>query len=253
MSAEQASAEQAGPTAKGTAVTSTVQQIVYTRDEPRWHALAAALGLAGSFPPEAGWAEFDGGGVLAVHAETPDHADGTCDLHLLVDDLDAAERALAGREVERTHLDGVGDLLVIRAASGVVISASVGARATAGAVSVQPIWFQDDVDEAGEILTALGLRADIAADRGGWVEMRAAGGGTVGVHSASGRTEGSGAGIGLSFLAEGDLDALAERLSDAGFPASVVDESYARTIRIAEPDVWINGAQDDLYGYHRVS
>lgn len=253
MSTEQTSAEQASPRVNSAAVTSTVQQIVYTRGEPRWHALATALGLAAPFPVVAGWAEFDGGGVLAVHAETRDHADGTCDLHLLVDDLDAAERALAGREVERVNLDGVGDLLVIRAASGVVISASAGMRATAGAVSVQPIWFQDDVEEAREILTALGLRADIAADRGGWVEMRAAGGGTVGVHSASARSEGSGAGIGLSFLAEGDLETLAERLTDAGFPASVVDESYARTIRIGDPDVWINGAQDDLYGYHRVS
>lgn len=253
MSAEQTSAGQTSPRVNSTAVTSTVQQIVYTRDEPRWRALAAALGLAAPFPAEAGWAEFDGGGVLAVHAETPDHADGTCDLHLLVDDLDAAERALAGREVERTDLDGAGHLLVIRAASGVVISASAGTRATAGPVSVQPIWFQDDIEEAREILTALGLRADIAADSGGWVEMRAAGGGRVGVHSASGRSEGSGAGIGLSFLAAGDLEALARRLTDAGFTASVVDESYARTIRIADPDAWINGAQDDLYGYHRVS
>lgn len=232
-------------------MTVTVQQIVYTQDEPRWHALAVALGLAAPHPPEDGWAEFDGGGVLAVHAETAEHADGTCDLHLLVDDLGAAERALTGRDVERVNLEGVGDLLVIRAASGVGISVSEGARQTAGPVSVQPIWFQDDIAEAREILEALGLRAVIAADGGGWVEMHADGGGTVGVHTASGRSEGEGAGIGMSLLAEGDLDALVERVTDAGFAASVIDESYARTIRIADPEVWINGVQDDLYGYHR--
>ncbi|UNK72203.1 hypothetical protein [Microbacterium sp. H1-D42] len=232
-------------------MTVTVQQIVYARDEPRWYALAAVLGLVAPFPPEAGWAEFDGGGVLAIHAETPEYADGTTDLHLLVDDLDTAQRALAGRDAQRTHLDGVGDILVVRAASGVTISASAGARATSGDVSVQPIWFQDHIAEARGILEAFGLQADLAADRGGWVELQAEGGGAVGVHSASGRDTGSGAGIGLSFLARGDLDAFAERLSDAGFSASVVDEAYARTIRIDDPEVWINGVQDDLYGYHR--
>jgi hypothetical protein len=63
--------------------------------------------------------------------------------------------------------------------------------------------------------------------------------------------------IGLSFEARGDLDALASRLRDAGFEASVVDEAFARTIRIPDPDggdeVWINGVQDDLHGYHRES
>lgn len=229
----------------------TVQQIVYTAHEHRWHALAAALGLTAPFPPEPGWAEFDGGGVLAVHGALPEHPDGTCDLHLLVADLDAAEQALAGRDVERAPMPGVGDMLTVRAASGITLSVSAGARHTAGAVSMQPIWFQDDVDEAREILEALGLRADIVADRGGWVELLAPGGGTVGVHSASGRSEGTGAGIEMSLRAEGDLDALAARLTDAGFAASVVDEAYARTVRISDPDVCINGRQDDLHGYHR--
>lgn len=222
----------------------TVQQIVYTRHPQRWHALATALGLVAPFAPDSGWAEFDGGGVLAVHDEVDDHPDGTCDLHLLVDDLDAAERALAGRDVVRSELAGVGEILTVRAASGVVISVSAGARVTRGDVLVQPIWFQPDVDEARGILESLGMRADIVADRGGWVELHADGGGSVGVHEASD------ASIGLGFLAHGDLDQLAERVSDASFAASVVDEAYARTIRIADPDVWINGSQDDLYGYH---
>lgn len=229
----------------------TVQQIVYARDEARWRALATALGFMAAYPAEEGWAECDGGGALAVHAETADHADGTADLHLLVADLDAAEQSLAGYDATRAHMDGVGDLLVIRAGSGVTVSVSTGARATQGAVRVQPIWFQDDIAEARGILEALGLRAGIAADRGGWVEMHADGGGSVGIHSASGRSDGTGAGIGLSLLATGDLDALATSLSDAGFTASVVDEAYGRTVRVADPEVWINGSQDDLHGYHR--
>lgn len=223
----------------------TVQQIVYTRQPRRWHALAAALGLVAPFEPDEGWAEFDGGGVLAVHRETDDHADGSTDLHLLVDDLDAAECVLAGHDVSRTAMDGVGDLLVVRAASGVSVSVSAGARSTSGPMLVQPIWFQSDVAEAREILEALGLRADIVADRGGWAELHADGGGSVGVHASSD------AHLSLGFLVQGDLDELASSLADAGFVASVLDEAYARVIRVADPDVWITGVQTDLYGYHR--
>ncbi|KDA06265.1 glyoxalase [Microbacterium sp. CH12i] len=73
--------------------------------------------------------------------------------------------------------------------------------------------------------------------------------GSVGLHSGDAR-------IGLSFEARGDLDALASGLRDAGFEASVVDEAFARTIRVPDPDggdeIWVNGTQDDLHGYHRV-
>ncbi len=226
-------------------MTTTVQQIVYSRHPERWHALAEALGFVAPYPPEPDWAEFDGGGVLAVHRENDDHPDGTVDLHLLVDDLDAAQQALAGRDVARTTLEGVGDMLLVRLASGLGISVSAGARATTGPMAVQPILFQEDVAEARGVLEELGLRADIVADRGGWVELHAPGGGSVGVHGASEPA------AGLGFLADGDLDALAVRLRDAGFEASVVDEAYARTVRIAEPEAWINGVQTDLYGYHR--
>lgn len=226
-------------------MTTTVQQIVYSRHPERWHALAEALGFVAPSPPKPDWAEFDGGGVLAVHRETDDHPDGTVDLHLLLDDLDAAQLALTGRDVTRTALEGVGDMLLVRLASGLGISVSADARATTGPMVVQPILFQEDVAEARGVLEALGLRADIVADRGGWVELHAAGGGSVGVHEASEPA------VGLGFLADGDLDALAARLRDAGFEASVVDEAYARTVRIAEPSVWINGVQTDLYGYHR--
>lgn len=114
---------------------------------------------------------------------------------------------------------------------------------------MQPIWFQPGLDEPRRILEALGLRADVAADGGGWIEL-VADGGVVGLHH---RDEPC---IGLSFLHRGDLDALAERLRAAGFDAAVIDEAFGRTVRLPGPDggdeIWINGTQDDLYGYHRV-
>jgi hypothetical protein len=50
-----------------------------------------------------------------------------------------------------------------------------------------------------------------------------------------------------------DLDALAARVRQAGYGAAIIDESYARTLKIPNPDggeeLWINGRQADLHGY----
>jgi len=224
-----------------------VQQILYTAQTERWWKLAEALGFVAPYPPDPSWGEFHADGILAVHGATAEHRPGTVDIHLIVERLDAAASALSSFDVDQTVMEGVGEMLVVRAASGIRMSVSEGAaQSGAGSIAVQPIWFQDDLDESRAILEALGFRAGIASDRAGWVEMLGDGG-SIGLHAGAPR-------IGLSFEARGDLDALASRLRDAGFEASVVDEAFARTIRVADPDgdeVWINGVQDDLHGYHR--
>lgn len=229
-------------------MTVVVQQIVYTTDPERWWALAEALGFTAPFPPTPEWGEFHADGVLAVHHASAEHPGGTVDIHILVEDLDAAAAALSPHAVERAVMEGVGELLTVRAASAIAITVSAGAsEVTERRIAVQPIWFQSQLAEPRRILEALGMTAGIVADRGGWAELRADGG-SVGLHRGEAR-------LGMSFEARGDLDALAARLRDAGFPASVVDEAFARTIRFPGPDgeVWINGVQDDLYGYHRES
>ncbi|MFD5225752.1 hypothetical protein ACFWHT_09050 [Microbacterium sp. NPDC058342] len=231
-----------------------VQQVVYTVHAERWHALAESLGLTAFYPPSPDWGEFGGDGVLAVHRADDHRPVGAVDLNLLVDDLDAAERALAAYSVTRGRMQMVGDHLTVRTRSGAEISVFPGAVAVTGEVTVQPIWFHEDIAEVRGILEALGMRAAVVADRGGWVEMRADAG-AVGVHSVTGRAEGHGPGVGLSFQTTGDLHALAARLMDAGFAASILDEAYGRSIRIPDPDggadVCVNDAPTDLYGYHR--
>lgn len=227
---------------------SVVQQIVYTEHPTDWWKLAESLGFIAAFPPAPGWSEFHADGVLAVHPATPEHRAGMTDIHLIVADLDAAASALSGFSATPMSMAGVGEMLVVRAASAITISVSEGAvQGGAGNIAVQPIWFQEDLTEPRQILEALGFRGGITADRGGWVEMLGDGG-SVGLHEGHPR-------IGLSFEERGDLDAVASRLQDAGFAASVVDEAFTRTVRVADPDggeeIWINGAQDDLHGYHR--
>ncbi len=221
-----------------------VQQIVYTVQPERWWVLAEALGFAAPSPPAPEWGEFHADGVLAVHRA---HEGREVDIHLLVDDLEAAASALAGFDATSSEMAGVGEVLTVRASSGLGITVSAGAGSTRGAVSVQPIWFQADLAEPRAILAALGMRPGIVADGGGWIEMLGDGG-SIGLHAGEPR-------FGRGFEARGDLDELVVRLDAVGFAASVVDEAFARTVRIADPDggdeIWVNGVQDDLYGYHR--
>lgn len=235
-----------------------VQQIVYTEHPTDWWKLAETLGFVAPFPPSPGWSEFHSDGVLAVHGATSEHRPAMTDIHLIVADVGVAASSLSGFAATQVSMEGVGEILVVRAASGISISVSEGAvQGGAGDISVQPIWFQRDLAEPRAILEALGFRAGIAADRGGWVEMLSDGG-SVGLHVADPNVADPDAReprLGLSFEARGDLDALASRLQDAGFAASVVDEAFTRTVRVADPDggdeIWINGVQDDLHGYHR--
>ncbi|GAA3646897.1 hypothetical protein [Microbacterium marinilacus] len=233
----------------------TVQQIRYTDHPERWHALAGALGLTPPYRPTPEWAEFEGDGVLAIHRATPDRPAGAVDLHVLAADLDAAAEAVAAFDTAREEMADVGAVLRIAAVDGVAVTVSAGVRAPRGDLAMQPIWFAHDLDEPRRLLEALGLRAQIVGDRGGWVDLAAPGGGAVGLHAVATADMADAPSIGLSFLAAGDLDALARRVRAAGFDAAVIDESYGRTIRIPDPDggeeIWINGVQDDLYGYDR--
>jgi hypothetical protein len=227
---------------------STIQAIHYTPMPEAWHALAQALGLRPTSALAHVWSEFDGDGVLAIHgmdAGTPERTD----IHVLVDDLDATVRCVqeAGFDVERTRLDDVGPMIVIRPRSGIVVTASAGERHTEGALSVQPIWYARDAAEPVALFTALGLDPLIRSDSGDWVGYRASDGGRVAFHRGEIRTE-------LSFEYAGDLDSLAVRVVDAGFETAVVDEAYNRTLLVTTPAgerLWVNGVMDDLYGYSR--
>ncbi len=224
-----------------------VQQIVFTGHPERWLTLAEALGFVAPYPPTSEWGEFRADGSLAVRRATGGQPAGSVALQVLVEDLGAAQSALSGFVVKRESIEGIGDVLTVDI--GLRFSVSEGdLGAPTGEISVAPVLFQDDFTAPRRALTALGLRPDLASDGGGWLALLADGG-SVGVHG------GTPARVGLSFEALGDLDALAERLRGAGFDAAIVDEAYARTIRIPDPDggeeIWINGAQDDLYGYHR--
>lgn len=231
----------------------TVQPIRSTSRPQRWHRFATALGLAPAFAPAPGWSEFDGVGVLAVRGvPAGDPLDGRTDLHVRTDDLDGVAARLTGTGVEvlRSTRADVGPSLTATASSGAVLTVSAGARrADRGPLSALPIWYQADLAQPRLVLEAIGLRPRIASTSASWTDYTADGGGLAAVHlDEAVRIE-------LAWEYTGDLDAYAQRLTDGGFPAAVIDEAYNRTVRVISPDgdeVWINGAQDDLYGFTRL-
>ncbi|GFZ84942.1 VOC family protein [Nesterenkonia alkaliphila] len=53
----------------------------------------------------------------------------------------------------------------------------------------------------------------------------------------------------------GDVLGLAAELEDRGLQATVIDESYGRSLRVLQPNgrqLYINETMHDLYGYHRL-
>ncbi len=229
----------------------TIQAIYYPHRTEEWHRFALDLGLAPAFEPSPEWGEVDGDGILAIHHADADSARvGTTDFHVLVENLDGVEVALRATDaaVSREELDDVGTVVTASSASGVAVSASAGARPTHGDLRVQPIWSQDNADEAVRVLRALGLEERIRSDSGTWVDFEADTGGLAAFHTGM-----SGA-MTLSFEYTGDLDALGKRLTDAGHETSIIDEAYNRTLLVRTPDdwtLWINGQMTDLYGYRR--
>lgn len=229
----------------------TVQPIRYTSEPDAWKRFAETIGFRAASPTVGAWSELDAGGILAIHeVQVGDPLDGTIDVHLLADDFDAVREAAlaAGAQVAESMLDDVSRMLTVTS-DQVRVTVSGGPRLTSGDPSVLPILYVRELAGADRVYRALGLRPRIAADGGVWADHVADGGGLAALHQGEPHTE-------LAFEYASDLDDLAARLNHAGYAAEVVDEAYNRTLRVAGPgaeELWINGVQQDLYGYRSLS
>lgn len=119
-------------------------------------------------------------------------------------------------------------------------------------VTLRPVRFTADVRAGQQFAQLMGLAIRVESGRGGWVDLVAGGGGMIALHDA--RTSASRQPSGRTTLSAecDDADALAARLTDAGYDASVYDEAYGRVLVVTDP----NGAQvavdertTDLHGY----
>lgn len=117
--------------------------------------------------------------------------------------------------------------------------------------TVAAIRFTDDVDSMRSFLELLGLSPRVTA--GGWADMRA-GNGAVWVHDRESAAEPQPNGATCLSGEVTDLDALADRLRDAGLTPMVLDEAFGRSVTVIDPmgaEVLIQERQTDFYGYNK--
>ena len=117
---------------------------------------------------------------------------------------------------------------------------------------VRPLRFTDNIPAMGAFLGLLGMAPRVESQRGGWLAL-VSGAGMVALHDAASSTRGARPGQTDLAFEGSDLEALAGRLSDAGWDdATIWDEAYGRVLSVTDPDgeqIWTDGYSDDDYGY----
>ena len=119
-------------------------------------------------------------------------------------------------------------------------------------MKVRIIHFVRDMATVERFYTALGLRAEVRARTGTWVELIASGG-ELDLHDASSAANGQGRdGLALGFVADEPLETVERRLREAGFPpdGTIVDQEWGRSLFITAPDgtvVQIDEQDPELY------
>ncbi|WP_051479231.1 hypothetical protein [Arthrobacter sp. H5] len=225
-----------------------VRPIVFTPNIDEFAALFAALGLDLANDDD-GWLVFDAGsGRVALHvAEAPSVELGleVGDVHEFVRrtvEAGTAAEALDTNDGRTAHVQGSG---------GMVFTAHLGQRgiSNAGAdpaLAVMPLWYVTDAAAGVKVFTDMGARKRLSSDSGNWTDFTAKNGGLLAVHAA-GET-----GIELAFEYNGNVEAVQQRLRQAGIWAVLIDENCGRSLRLPNPDgkdIWVNERQQDLYGY----
>ena len=248
-----------------------VRPIHFTSRFDEWERLLTDLGMVKTVD-EPTWREFDAGsGRLALHfTEEGSAEDGTTSFGVEVGDLPefarrtteagaAAGTSAAGTTAELVDADH-GPSCRVTAADGFSFLADPAKHAADGSwggaaeadpgVAVVVVWFSEDAVAAARTLRDIGARprpipggdADTAESEA----FTAKNGGILMVGAGTGA-----ASAGLGFEYTGDLDALRERLVEAGHEAAVIEEAAVPTLHVANPDadgvaahppLWISAA-----------
>lgn len=237
----------------------TARPIRFTADIPAWQRILTQLGgtLINEQP---GWLVYQmGSGRVALHASSEAQPAGQTLLALETPQaLSDAVVSAAGHGVpitlEETDHGSAG---VVRADDGVSFTLDLPTPGSPGPegsgeldsrLSVLQIWYTKRTREALDTFDGLGLKRRVIGHDGTWTDLICPGGGLAAVHLTDEpvRTE-------LAFEFAGDLEQLIEPLTEIGVQSALIDESYSRTLQLADPDggkaIWINEKQTDLYGY----
>lgn len=117
-------------------------------------------------------------------------------------------------------------------------------------MKITPIRYVADMAESARFYTALGLVPGDISRSGNWIELGASGG-MLGLHTARTSQQDVPGRVELAFETQEPLEALAERLTAAGFePEAIVDENFGRSLHVIDPDgvrVQVNEHDRELY------
>lgn len=235
----------------------TPRPIRFTGDTPGWQRILETLGgtLISEHP---GWLVYQlGGGRVALHSASAEQPPGRT--VLAVEDptpLRQAVDAAAARGVPVTLEDSDhGPAGHVRPTDGTFLwldqPTPGDARATRPELSTMQIWYGPDTGLIRGVLEGMGAQPRLVGDDGVWTDLSYPGGGLAAVHAAEET------GTELAFKWAGDVEDAQALLEEAGVECLLIDETYSRTLQVADPDggerVWINERQTDLYGYTDVS
>ena len=225
-----------------------VRPVHFTSRLDQWERLLLDLGLVKT-SDEATWREFDAGsGRLALHfTEEGSAADGTTSFGVEVGDPEEFARrtneagaAGGGTTAEVIEADH-GSSCRITATDGFSFLADPAVRAADGtwagsaeadpAIAVVGVWFSEDAAGAAETLRSIGARPRPVPDNDETADFTAKNGGVLMVRAAAGPGR-----AGLGFEYDGDLDALRNRLAEAGHDVALTEEAFSRSLHVANPD-----------------
>lgn len=240
-----------------------VRPIRFTANTEQFRPIWTALGAVTVVDAE-GWTvhQFGSGRIALHHADAAQArtSPGATTLAFEVDALDPwVDQVRAARpELDLTVEEfGHGRSALVAGPDGLVIQIDsredgeevkdVTVATVATGVSVLPIWYTSDTEAAARTLEALGARRRIVSDSGNWIDLVCPGGGLVAVHHGD-VTEAV-----LAFEYDGNVEELSPALTHGGVDAVLIDETYARSLRVPDPEhgerIWINEKQTDLYGF----
>jgi predicted enzyme related to lactoylglutathione lyase len=117
-------------------------------------------------------------------------------------------------------------------------------------MKIMPIRYVGDMEASARFYAALGLVPGDSSRSGNWIELGASGG-LLGLHTARTSHQDVPGHVELAFETQEPLEALAERLTAAGFePEAIMDENFGRSLHVTDPDgirVQVNEHDRELY------
>jgi len=225
-----------------------VRPVHFTSRTDSWKQFLTALGMVQT-EDDGGWHVFDSAsGRLALHgAEAGSGQDGHTVFGVEVGDVaEFARRTNLSAQEDGTQGGGAQPAELVTAAHGETcrISAPDGFSFMADkashaaqcadadpALAVVAVWYTADPEGAVRTLLHVGARPRPVPDNDETADFTAKNGGVLLVRPATGASR-----SGLGFEYDGGLEPLRDRLTAAGFAASLTEEAFGSTLHVANPD-----------------